>query len=121
MFKPLWQDPHAAELSVQATRRTGRLNLSRWADLAEAGLPSAEQAPRCGADVEVGRGGKVRVALEMDAGATFREIMAEAGKAVTDAVLRKHGGCVNDAMRDLGISKWLWYRLRNRWNRIRGQ
>jgi len=36
------------------------------------------------------------------------------GKAVTDAVLRKHGGCVSDAMRDLGISKWLSCRLRRR-------
>ena len=92
-------------------KRRGRV---RRQDLAEAGLPSAAQAPRCAADVEVGRGGKVRVALEIDEGVGFREIMAEAGKAVSDAVLRKHGGCVRDAMRDLGISKWLWYRLRSR-------
>lgn len=52
------------------------------------------------------------MALEIDEGLTFREIMSEAEKAVTDAVLCKHGGCVNDTMRDLGISKWLWYRVR---------
>jgi hypothetical protein len=56
--------------------------------------------------------GEKHVALEIDEGVTFREIMAEAGKAVTDAVVRKHGNCVNDAMRDLGISKDIWYRVR---------
>jgi hypothetical protein len=45
------------------------------------------------------------VAAETDDGMRFRGIMTEAGKAVTGAVLRKHGGCVNDVMRDLGISK----------------
>ena len=40
--------------------------------------------------------------------------MGAAKTAVTDAALRKHGGCVNDAIQELGISKWLWYRLRNR-------
>ena len=92
-------------------KRRGR---ARCEDLAEAGLPSAVQAPRCGADVQVGQGGKVRVALEIDDGVPFRAIMAEVGRAVAGAVLQKHGGRVNDAMRELGISKWLWYRAQKR-------
>ena len=82
-------------------KRRGRV---RCEDLAEAGLPSAVQAPRCSADVEVGQGGKVPVALEIDEGVTFREVMAEAGKAVTDAVLRKHGGRVADRLRDVRMA-----------------
>ena len=52
------------------------------------------------------------MALEIDDCMPFRAIMAEVGKTVADAVLHKHGGCVSDAARDLGISKWLWYRVR---------
>ena len=108
------------DLSVRvlrnAARRLGvvkRRGRVRCEDLAEMGLLSAVHAPRCSADVEVRQGGKVQVALEINEGVTFREIMAQAGKAVTDAVLRKHRGCVNDAMRDFGVSRWLWYRARS--------
>ena len=41
----------------------------------------------------------------------FRAIMAEVGKAVADAVLGKHGGRVDDAIRELGVSKCAWYRI----------
>jgi len=46
--------------------------------------------------------------------AAFGEITATAGKAATEAALAKHGGRVNGAMRDMGISKWLWHRSRER-------
>jgi len=92
-------------------KRTGR---ARWEDLVEAGLPGAALAPRCDAEAAVGQEGKVRVQVEFDGRTPFRQIMKEVGKAVTDAVLKGHAGSVNDAMRDLGVSKWLWYRAQNR-------
>ena len=45
-------------------------------------------------------------------GRSYKEIMRSLGKAVTDAALAEHGGRVHDAMRALGMSKDVWYRVR---------
>ena len=91
-------------------KRRGRV---RCEDLAEMGLLCDVQARRRSADAEVRQGGKVRVALEIDDGVPFREIRAEVGKAVARAVLSKHDGRVADAVRELGVSGYVWYRIRN--------
>jgi hypothetical protein len=88
---------------------------ARREGLVEAGLSPAAPVPRCDVDVEARREGRVRVALEFDDSTLFRAIMAGVGRTVADAVLDMHGGCVNDAMRDLGVSRWLGHRpLRGR-------
>ena len=72
-------------------------------------------APRRRVDAEASQEGRVRVPLEIADGTRFRGITTEVGKAVTDAVIREHDGCVSVAMRELGVSKDVWYRVRRDW------
>jgi len=67
-----------------------------------------------GSEVEVGAGGggKPRVGIQVDDGVALPVIVAQVERAVTESTLRKHGGNIAEAIRELGVSKSAWYRVR---------
>ena len=81
-------------------------------DIVAARFASAGRFTHGSVAVDVTVTGKTRLALEIDHGDSFKDIMQQVGKAVTDAVLARHNGCATAAMRELGMSSSAWYRMR---------
>jgi DNA-binding NtrC family response regulator len=110
------QDVRALENAIGrlvVVKRRGRVRLK---DLEEAEILSAPAGKATVAvrmpeqDAET----PIEVSLRFDSSASFTTLMRSVGKAVLDAVLRRHGGRAPSAMRALKLSKSRWYRIR-RW------
>ena len=85
----------------------------RPCDLTEAGTPCSASGKAGGnVSVEGSRPGKLTVEVEAYGGRSYKEIMRRIGRDLTDAALREHGGKAGEAMRALGMSKDVWYRIR---------
>ena len=54
----------------------------------------------------------VSVTVTLDGSRALDEVVAEVERAVTDALLRKNDGRVIETMRELGVTKDVWYRIR---------
>jgi two-component system response regulator PilR (NtrC family) len=109
-----------ADLSIRVLRnairrlvvvkRRGRVETS---DLVEAGLLPADAAPHCDVQVEPGKRGTLRMAVEVDRGTPLRDIVTEVEVAAVEAALQESERDVAEAIHKLGISKSVWYRIQN--------
>lgn len=83
------------------------------ADLAEVGVPhDVNPTAQCSAHAEDGGTGQTTLSIEFSAGCSYRDVMAQVERAITDAALQRHDGHVGRAMAALGMGKDVWYRVR---------